>query len=384
MRVLFTTWAWPSHLYALVPFALALRDAGHEVLVASQPALLPEIRRAGLPGAVVGEDVDAPGMVRGYLLPSERDGEEEAAPRLGKGPRATRMFLANAEAMTGELVALAKDWRPDFVVFEPTALAGPIAAAAVGVPAVRHLYGTDLVLRAKEVLADALAPLADRHGAGPVDPLGVVTVDPMPAGLQVTAAYRRFPVRFVPFHGVAGRPARLPAGGGRPRVGVTWGHTIAKVAAARFPVREVLSALSGTGVEVVAAVSAGQRELVGRPPGNARVVVDAPLDQVLSGCDAVVAHGGAGSLLTAVRHGLPQLLIPQLPDHAGHAARIVAAGAGDVLTRDEATGPAIRAGVERLLGDGAPREAARRLRDEMRRQPSPAEVGASVMAGLAG
>uniref|UniRef100_J1RV42 Protein IroB n=1 Tax=Streptomyces auratus AGR0001 TaxID=1160718 RepID=J1RV42_9ACTN len=53
MRLLFTTWAWPSHLYALVTQAWACRAAGHEVLVASQPALAAEIGRCGLPAAVV-------------------------------------------------------------------------------------------------------------------------------------------------------------------------------------------------------------------------------------------------------------------------------------------------------------------------------------------
>ncbi|OEV20141.1 protein IroB, partial [Streptomyces nanshensis] len=86
MRVLFTTWAWPSHLYALVPLAWACRSAGHEVLVVSQPELLPLIERTGLPGAAVGKDVDGAGMVRGYVLPSEDDPTaDRRAPRAGKG-----------------------------------------------------------------------------------------------------------------------------------------------------------------------------------------------------------------------------------------------------------------------------------------------------------
>ncbi|MEU3908904.1 hypothetical protein AB0F20_34740, partial [Streptomyces goshikiensis] len=34
MRILFTTWAAPSHLFPLVPLAWAARVAGHEVLLA--------------------------------------------------------------------------------------------------------------------------------------------------------------------------------------------------------------------------------------------------------------------------------------------------------------------------------------------------------------
>ncbi|MGH3902014.1 MAG: nucleotide disphospho-sugar-binding domain-containing protein, partial [Pseudonocardiaceae bacterium] len=165
MRVLFVTWAWPSHLYAMVPLAWACRAAGHEVLVASQPGLREGIRQTGLPGVSVGKDVDAVNMVRGYLLPSEVNGNgtagdgpsrTSAAVPTGKGPRALQMLLAHAESMVDDLVQHARGWKPDVVVFEPTALAGPLAAAAVGVPAVRQLYGVDLVYQARERLSQLL------------------------------------------------------------------------------------------------------------------------------------------------------------------------------------------------------------------------------------
>lgn len=377
MRVLFTTWAWPSHLYAMVPLAWALRAAGHEVLVASQPALLGEIARTGLPSAAVGANVDAVELVRGYVLPSQ-DNENAAAPRTGKGPRAMQMFLAHAESMTGDLVALTKEWGADVVVYEPTALAGPIAAAAAGVPAVRHLYGTDLMLRARPILADLLQPLASQHGVSTVDPFGVVTVDPTPDSLQVPVDYPRLPMRHVAYCGSG--PARVgppapPRGTGR--VCVTWGHTMAKLG--RSLALDVLTALRDEpGIELVAAVSGAQRPLLGEVPQGVEVLVDTSLDDVFAGCDLVVAHGGAGTVLTAVRHAVPMLLIPQLPDHTGHAARVLATGAGEVLTRDQATGERIRKESLRLLADDGVRRAVRALADEMSRAPSPAEVAAQV------
>ncbi|HZN74657.1 MAG TPA: glycosyl transferase family 28, partial [Micromonosporaceae bacterium] len=47
MRVLFTTFAWPSHYFPMVPLAWALQAAGHEVRMTSQPELLPTMRRSG-------------------------------------------------------------------------------------------------------------------------------------------------------------------------------------------------------------------------------------------------------------------------------------------------------------------------------------------------
>lgn len=373
MRVLFTTWAWPSHLYALVPLAWACRAAGHEVLVASQPELLDEITRTGLPGAAVGADVDAAAMVRGYVLPSEAGGADGQAPRTGKGPRAMQMFLAHAESMVDGLVELARRWRPDVVVYEPTALAGPVAAAAVGVPAVRQLYGTDLMVRARALLPDLLAPLADRHGAGEFDPFGVVTIDPTPTSLQVPTDYPRLPMRYVPFNG----PGALPSSTvdkSRQRVCVTWGHTMAKLDPSRFLAGQMIAALGSLDVDIVAAVSAGQRALLGPVPDGVRVEVDTPLQHLLGDCDLVVAHGGAGTVLTALSFGVPLLLVPQLPDHLGHSGRVLATGVGETLTRDEATAEEVRTQAKRLLGDSPQRAAAGRLAEEIREQPSPSTV----------
>jgi len=121
MRVLFTTWAWPSHLAAMVPLAWAFQSSGHEVLVAVQPSLLPQAARIGLTAYGVGADVDSVAMVRQYVLPSTAAAAGGAAPRgTGKGPRALQMFLAHAEAMADDLVALAWKWGPDLVVFDTT------------------------------------------------------------------------------------------------------------------------------------------------------------------------------------------------------------------------------------------------------------------------
>ncbi|MEV0998878.1 nucleotide disphospho-sugar-binding domain-containing protein [Nonomuraea sp. NPDC050202] len=399
MRVVFTTWAWPSHLYALVPLARACRAAGHEVVFASEPGLTRDVLRADLPAAVLGTDVDTAGMVHEYLLPLPGG---PAPRREGKGPRVLRMLTAHAESMTGDLIRLIRDWRADLVVYDQVTLAGPIAAAATGVPAVRQLYGFDLLQRARGVLPDALAPLAERFGAGPVDPFGAATVDPVPASVQVPGDHRLLPMRYLPYNGPETTPWQPPEPPGRrrrPRVCVSWGHTIAKVDPSRFIADGIAAALAETGVDVVLAVSAAQldllaarrdaagepsgvaRDLPGALPDGVRVVVDVPLRNVLRDCDAFVGHGGAGGILTALAHGVPMLLVPQLPDHAGHTGRVAAGGAAAVLSLAELTPAAVRDEVTRLLDDPEPRRAAGELREEMRSQAAPAEV-AGALAGL--
>ncbi|MER7498527.1 nucleotide disphospho-sugar-binding domain-containing protein [Nonomuraea pusilla] len=377
MRVVFTTWAWPSHLYALVPLARACRAAGHEVLFASEPGLARDVLRADLPAAVVGTDIDTAGMVQEYLLPLP--GAAEPAPkREGKGPRALRMLMAHAESMTADLIRLITDWRADLVVYDQVTLAGPVAAAVTGVPAVRQLYGFDLLQRASGVLPDALAPLADRFGAGPVDPFGAVTVDPVPASVQVPGAHRVLPMRYVPYNGPETSPWRPPGPRSRPRLCVSWGHTIAKVDPSRFIAGGIAAAFAGTGVDVVLAVSAAQRDLLADLPENVRVVVDTPLRDVLRDCDAFIGHGGAGGILTALAHGLPMLLVPQLPDHAGHTGRAAAGGAASVLSLAGLTPAAVREEAGRLLDAPEPRRAAGELREEMLGRPTPAEVAGAL------
>ena len=58
LRILMSTWGWRSHFYGLVPLGWALQAAGHEVRVASHPALVPAITAAGLAAVPLGADLD--------------------------------------------------------------------------------------------------------------------------------------------------------------------------------------------------------------------------------------------------------------------------------------------------------------------------------------
>jgi len=386
MRILFTTWAWPSHLYAMVPLAWALRAAGHDVRVATQPALLPAVAATGLPGVPVGRDVDAAGMVRGYVLAAAAaaagtGGQAPAGSR--GGPRAVRMFLELADAMVDDLVAVTRQWRPDVLVSEPTAWAGPVAAAATGTPLVRQTYGSDLVHRARGLAAEALEPLCARHGVERLDLQGLATVDVCPPQLQVRTDHPGLPMRYVPFNGPGAVPAAGPPPSGRPRVCVTWGTTLSRLGPPFFLAGEVARALAPTGAELVVAVTGEQRSLLGPLPEGVRVVTGAPLHLLLPGCDLVVTHGGAGTILTSLAAGLPLLLVPQLPDHAAHAGHVVAAGAGEVLLREEATPEALRQEVAGLLA-GPQRAVAGRLAAEMAARPAPAAVAAQLAARIGG
>ncbi|MGW0520088.1 nucleotide disphospho-sugar-binding domain-containing protein [Crossiella sp. NPDC003009] len=375
MRVLFTTWAWPSHYYPMVPLAWAFRTSGHEVRVASQPGFAEEITQSGLTAVAVGSDVDVASWARKVLAVGEAPGEM----RTSKGERAVRMFADLAENMADDLHSFATAWRPDLIVFEPTTYAGPIVAAALGLPSVRHVLGVDFSYRARPWEGAALAPLAARFGLPAADTLGTITVDPCPASLQLPVPVSRANMRYVPYNGPGTVPDWLLDPPARPRVCVTWGNSSGRLDPRMVMIRTVIEAISDLDVEIVAAVGADEPEL----GEGVRVVRNLPLHLLLPSCDLLIAQGGLGTMLTGLCAGLPQLIIPQLPETVCNAEQLSATGAGTFLHREQATPAAIRAGVADLLDKPGYRESAERLRQEIEARPSPLDVVADLTA-LAG
>src|SRR5262245_27414949 len=80
MRVLMTSWAWPSHYLPMVPLGWALRAAGHEVRVASQPALGQVITDSGQVAVATGPDLDHEDVHRRVMRNLRLDAVPDAPP----------------------------------------------------------------------------------------------------------------------------------------------------------------------------------------------------------------------------------------------------------------------------------------------------------------
>ena len=109
---------------------------------------------------------------------------------------------------------------------------------------------------------------------------------------------------------------------------------------------------------------------LGDQPGNVIVRSFIPQQQLLPWCDAMVAHGGSGTVLGALAHGVPLLVIPQGADQWGNAVHVVDAGAGRRLLRDELTTTAVHDAVMALLNDPSYRRTASDIGDEIAMMPS--------------
>jgi hypothetical protein len=296
-----------------------------------------------------------------------------------------------AEAMVDDLLALARSWQPDLIVYDALSFAGPLVARLVGVPALRNLFGPDVTYFVRAAADAGLAPLLDRFGLDDVDLKGVASLDPCPASLQLpdaTVPTRRIRTRYVPYSGLAEVPAWLlapPVGPRRERICLTWGTSTDRLHGEQaFLPGDVLQGCAKLAAErdaeLVLAITTSQRRLIPDPPPNVRIVESVPLDALLPTCDAVIHQGGAGTMLTALRHGLPQLVLPQLVDQAANACRLVATGAGRTrCALDLAASDLIAAGHD-LLDNSAYRTAARDVHREMLDLPTPADVVAELAA----
>jgi MGT family glycosyltransferase len=118
-----------------------------------------------------------------------------------------------------------------------------------------------------------------------------------------------------------------------------------------------------------------------RSQANVQVVASAPHAEVLDHAAAVVSHGGHGTVIKALAHGVPLVVLPMGRDQLDVAARVVAAGAG-LRLRPGASPARIAAAVQRVLVEPGFRESARRLAAAIAADVA-AERGAAELEGLA-
>jgi len=413
VRVLFASSPERAYLQAMVPLAWAARTAGHEVHFASLPELCEDITAAGLTAVPVGresgrrrlaeiapETVEAqraglPPPFDAALLPLGAVGWE--AMRDGYEDQVRLWHKRENFPMIADLVAYARAWRPDLVIWEPTTYAGAIAARACGAAHGRLLWSIDLFAAAREryraltaelpagqhddPMADWLGGYARRYGGdfGEDMVLGQFTIDQLPPSLRLPVATAPMSMRYLPYGGRAVLPSWLHEPSPRPRVALTLGITATdRYQGYVVDVPAVLRALADLDIEVVATIPEAHRGRLPEVPGNARIVPFVSLDGLAPSCAAVIHHAGPGTLRTATWHGVPQLALPHDFDEPELARRLAQQGAALVLDPRAAQPAEIREAVLRLLREPSFGDAAARAQAEMHAAPSPAEVVAQL------
>lgn len=374
----------------MVPAALALRAAGHEVAFATAERFCRNVVEpagflafpAGLSPLQVQDRLDP-----GTGIDAAADDEAQQA-RFG-----AEMFAGVAgPAKVADLAAVIGDWAPALVVHDPVDFGAPLAAAAAGLPHAALSFGALAPVEFWELAWERLRPRWPRSrwsqpGAGGWPRLFPhLYLDTCPPSLQVphitevAAAHRLRPVLF-DTTGADRLPGWVGELAAAPTVLVTLG-TVFNTTPGLF--ETVLAGLAGEPVNVVVTVGLDRDPAqLGVQPGNVHVERYLPQSLLLPHCDMVVAHGGSGTTVAALTHGLPSLLLPQGADQLGNARRVAERGAATMLRPAAMTPAAVRAAVRDLLSLPSYRARARRLQQEIREMPGP-ERAVELLEELAG
>lgn len=372
MRILFTFVGGRGHFEPLVPLARAAESAGHTLVFGCARSTASLVEGAGFGVFSMGRGARSPRQ-RIPLRPPDREREERDLRE--------RFARRAARDRAPRVIALCTRWQPDVLVCDETDFGAVVAAEALGLP-----FATVLVTAAGSfvrsgVVGEAIDELRAEHGLPP---------DPQ---LEMLARYlvlSPFPPRLRdPAH-----PPPATAHGFRPSgrgsaedAAPGWSSVLPGAPAVYFTLGTIFNMESG---DLLDRVLAGLRELpinllvtvgseidpeeFGPQPAHVRIERHVPQESVLPDCDLVVCHGGSGSVIGALAHGLPCVLIPLGADQPLNADRCADLGVAQVLDAMEVTPESVRAAVARVLEDPGYRRNAGHLRDEIAALPEPAEA----------
>ena len=142
----------------------------------------------------------------------------------------------------------------------------------------------------------------------------------------------------------------------------------------------LLDGLDGDVSAVVTLGRGGDPSALEPVPARVRLEHFVPQADVLPSCAAVVCHGGSGTTLGALAHGVPLVLVPQGADQFDNASRCCAVGAAVVIGRNELSADSVRMALRLVLDDPSFAAAAKRVAAEIEAMGTPTEVAAAVEA----
>jgi UDP:flavonoid glycosyltransferase YjiC (YdhE family) len=295
-----------------------------------------------------------------------------------------------ARKRAADILRLCMEWHPDLFVCEEFDFGAMVVAERLGLPYATVLVSATGAFVRNESVAGPLDEVRAEHGL-PRDPsLAMLSrylvLTPFPPSLRdpgLPSPPTTHHVRLVSFD-VAGNEAGLPWLARRhraPTVYLTLGTVYNLESGDLF--QRVLTGLRDLPINLIVTVG---RDLdpdeLGRQPANVHIERFVPQSALLPHCDLVVSHAGSGSVLGALAHGLPMVLIPIGADQPLNAARCRALGVAEVLDAVSATPEMVRAAVSRVLADDGFQGAAVRLQDEIAALPGP-EYGVKLLDRLA-
>lgn len=363
------------------PLAQAWRDHGDEVVFATGGAARSEIEGLGF------ELVELPAF-EGFDGPSFKR-SLEGMDGAGRVLTVLGFLFDRAARWTTPLAAVAQDFKPDVILGESTSWAALFAGELADTPVATFHYNPANTSFLGQLLGARFAEFRAELG---------LPADPEFAALNrwltlVGGPPEWFASRPLPPTAHLIQPPDVDARAGesieellrgfdrRPLVYATLGTT--------FNAQEdvwsmVLDGLAKLDANVIATVG---RDLdpddFGGHPANVRIERFISQALILPCCSAMLAHGGYGSLMGALRHGVPVVSVPlAAADNARHAAKLEELGAGIAIHEESRSPRAIGNAMTEVLTKSAYRDAAARLAASIGSLP-PTSHGATLIKRLA-
>jgi MGT family glycosyltransferase len=353
----FLTYTSPArgHLYPITATLLELRGRGHEVHVRTLASEVEALQALGLHAAPI-----APAIEKLELDDYDWSTPEEA---LAGG---LRTFGRRSVHEVPDLQRTMADVDPDALLVDVTTV-GAAAVAEAGtipwaqwIPFFQHFavvpnaspeltmipftlapIGMEVLNAARQRLR--LAPLAEPGETWRAPLYLYVTAEPFEVeGLELPPSFR------LVGPGLWEPPAEAPdwlEDVHQPLVLVTASSEFQRDDAL---VETTLQAMRSDDVRVVATTVAHDPQRFDVPT-NARVARWLPHGPVIRKAGCVVCHGGMGITQRALAAGVPVCVVPFGRDQTEVAARVVAAGAGTQILREELTPEALRAAIHEAM-----------------------------------
>ncbi|MEW6442564.1 MAG: glycosyltransferase [bacterium] len=424
-KFLIACWSFPGHVRPCLVLARALRERGHTVAFYTGSRGGAAVREEGFPHFPF-EQVDEDAL---YARLFPKNGASADARHPLRFIRTLRAWtLATVPGQVSDLANLLARWTPDVLVTDVTMwapflvladrLPTPVAVLAFApgcmiphreVPPwglglepshlpwkqIHYRVAAALHRRTAESFRKTANRLRRRYGLPGIDvPVNAYAAR---AALYLVPSARELddPRSDLPgsVHYIGALAERKPAGDARlpawfaslrpgwPRVHVTEGTVSFREP---FLLKAAVEAFRGEPVEVILTTCREQaprfldpREL----PPNVHAETFLPHEALLPEIDCLVTTGGAGTVLTALEHGVPMVVVPtewDKPDNARHVRKI---GAGVVLSPKRCKASALRKSVAGVLAGPSYREAARRMGSVLRAYRG-AERGAELLEEL--
>lgn len=374
----------PSHMQPHLAAVAELVRRGHRVryLVGGHLSDLARPARAD----VIGYDSLLPGSPGAGQWP-----EDDTA--------GMQMFLDDSIHVLPQVHAALDADRPDIVLYDIGAFAGPVAADLWGIPSAQLSPSTVAWDGYHEDMAEVLDPLFNSEGgkaylrdfdawleaAGTSLTFDEVTGVPrrclvlIPRILQPNAD--RVDSGRYRFVGPCIDPRRddpgdwAPPPGDGPLALLAFGTAYSD----RIDVyRNIIEALEGIGWRLVIAKGRVEPDTIGPVPDWVQLQTTVPQPAVLRMADVFVTHAGMGSCTEGLWYGVPMVAIAQAVDQPANADQLEAIGVGRHLTGDSPKPVEIREAIVDVASDPQVRLRLNEIRDELHRAGGPGSAADAV------